>query len=307
MSKSLLSTTRSRILKDMSARQIASGIVLVACFAFLGYKAYDSWDAVKTFDWQIRYLFLIPSFLLFLVQLAVIVWGWQSIMDILTQRIPFLDHLRIYSYTNLLRRIPAGFIWLVTGRVVAYKERQVPARVSALGSFLEFLLAVLAGLPLAALAATGLGLLSPVAGILLTVVALALELSVIHPTVLQKLILLVRRHSLEIELTYRSTLTWALIYTAVWLISGTGLYLVACLFTQMSIDWLPTMIGVWVLASLVAYLTLLSPSGLGVKELSLTLLLSIVLPDPLPLLIALAVRVIWTVYDLAIGMIAWAL
>ncbi len=220
---------------------------------------------------------------------------------------PFIEHLKIYGYTNLMRRIPAGFIWLITGRAVAYKRRQVPARLSALGSFLELLLVVLSGLPLAAFAGAGLKLISPLAGVLLAITAFGLELSLIHPTVLRKLILRVRQQTLEIELTYRTTLTWALIYTTVWLISGTGLYLIVCLFTQMSLDQLPVIIGVWVLATLVAYLTMLSPSGLGVKELSLTLLLSTLLPDPVPLLVALAVRVIWTAYDLVIGAIAWAL
>jgi hypothetical protein len=279
----------------------------MVCFAFLGYKAYTSWDALKAFDWQIRYIFLIPSFLLFLIQLVVVVWGWQSIMATLVRPMPFRDHLRIYAYTNLLKRIPAGLIWQITGRALAYNERQVPARLSALGSFLEYLLAVLAGLPLAALASASLGLVSPTAGFLLALLALGLELGAIHPAVLRRLILRARDQTLEMDLTYRSSLTWVLIYTLVWLLGGSGLFVVASLFTQMTISSLPVIIGVWVLSSLIAYLTLLSPSGLGVKELSLTLLLGILLPDPLPLLIALAIRVIWTVYDLAIGMIAWTL
>jgi hypothetical protein len=65
---------------------------------------------------------------------------------------------------------------------------------------------------------------------------------------------------------------------------------------------LPATIGVWVLSSLISYLTLLSPSGLGIKELSLTLLLGLFLADPFPLLIALAMRLIWTVYDVLFGL-----
>jgi hypothetical protein len=271
----------------------------------LGYKAYANWDAFKAYDWQIRFEYLIPSFLLFLVQLAVITWGWKSLMDCLTQPIPFWAHIKIYAYTNLLRRIPAGTVWLVAGRVYAYKGQSVPARSAALGSFLEFMLVVLTGIPLALLAAVGLGLISPAAGIALAAVGMVLELVIAHPALLSRLFKLVRHEGLLVPLDYSKTLLWVAIYNLVWLLSGTGLFLVIRLFIDIPLERLPVTIGVWVLSSLVAYLTMFSPSGLGVKELSLTLLLSLYVSEPLPLLIALAIRLIWTIYDIVLGAVAW--
>jgi hypothetical protein len=235
----------------------------------------------------------------------VIVWGWKSIMDSLTQVLPFGDHLKIYAYTNMLRRIPAGTVWMVAGRVYAYKGQSVPARASALGSFLEFMVVVLTGLPLAALAAVGLALIPPAIGIVLAIVAATLALMALHPALLSRLFRLVRHEDLPVQLRYRNTLQWAAIYSLVWLISGMGLFLIVRLFGDISLEKLPLAIGVWVLSSLVAYFTMLSPSGLGVKELSLTLLLGLFLPEPLPLLIALAMRLIWTVYDMVLGVVAW--
>jgi len=293
--------------QTVSWRRVASVVALVLSVGFLGWKAYQSWDALKTYDWHIRYLRLIPSFVLFLFQTVIVVWGWQSIMNCLTQPLPFRRHIRIYSYTNLMRRVPAGIVWVIAGRAYAYKDQDVSARTSALGSFLEMWLVVLTGLPLAALAASALDLVSPGAGIALATVALILELGTLHPAVLGKLLSLARHQALQSALTYRSTLSWAFIYTLVWLISGTGLFAMARLFADVPIESLPVTIGVWVLASLISYITLLSPSGLGVKELSLTFLLGIFLPDPLPLLIALATRVIWTVYDVLVGLAAWVL
>jgi uncharacterized membrane protein YbhN (UPF0104 family) len=306
MSKGFFVTARSHIVDRFSWRRLASAIILILSVSFLVYKTYMSWDALKTYDWQIQYQYLIPSFLLFLCQIVIISWGWQSIMNSLTQPLPFREHLKIYTYTNLMRRIPAGALWLLAGRMYAYRGQRVSARTSALASFLEFVLVILTGLPLAALAGSGLELLSPRAGILLAAIALVLEIGLIHPTVLGRLFRLVRHETLPAELTWRNTLMWALIYTLIWLISGTGLFLIICMFTEIPVAALPVTIGVWVLSSLIAYLTLLSPSGLGVKELSLTFLLGIYLPDPLPLVIALATRLIWTVYDIMVGVVAWA-
>jgi hypothetical protein len=307
MSKDYLTAARSYISQGFSWRRAASAAVLLASFGFLGYKAYTSWDALKNYDWQIRYEYLIPSFLLFLLQLVIITLAWQSIMNCLAQRLPFREHIKIYGYTNLMRRIPAGALWVVAGRAHAYRSQNVPARSSAVGSLLEIYLVVLTGLPAAALAASGLNLLSPTAGTVLAIAALIVELIALHPRILGRLIRLNKHQSIRANLTYRYTLAWAGVYTLIWLVSGIGLFLIGCLFTALPLESLPSTIGIWVLSSLIAYLTLLSPSGLGVKELSLTVLLGILLPNPLPLLIALATRLVWTVYDLVIGAVAWLL
>jgi hypothetical protein len=279
--------------------------VLLFSIGYLVYRVYSNWDAFQSYDWQIHYIILIPSFLLYLVQLLVIVWGWKSIMDSLTQTVPFWDHLKIYAYTNLLRRIPAGTVWMVAGRVYAYKGQSVPARASALGSFLEFMVVVVTGLPLAALAAVGLSLIPPILGFLLAIVAAVSALIVLHPALLSRFFRLVRQEDLPVQLRYRDTLKWATIYSLVWVLSGMGLFLIVRLFGVVSLELLPVIVGVWVLSSLAAYLVMLSPSGLGIKEMSLTLLLGLVLPEPLPLLVALAIRLIWTIYDILFGVAAW--
>jgi len=301
MLKEQLVTTWSRIAQSPRWRRIISASILVFSIGFLGYKAFTSWDALKAYDWQIRYARLLPSFGLFVFQLLVITWGWRSIMDSLAGPLPFRHHIKVYGYTNLMRRVPAGVFWMIAGRAYAYKDQNISLRTSAVGSLLEFFFVVLTGLPLCAVAGWKLGFLSPVPAIALATATLALELVAIHPTVLSRLLKLARYGPLQAELTYSNTLCWAFIYTSIWLISGTGLFVIALLFIDLSVMSLPTTIGVWVLSSLVSYLTLFSPSGLGIKELSLTLLLSHLLPDPLPLLIALAIRVIWTVYDILIG------
>jgi hypothetical protein len=305
VSKDLFVTARSQALHKSFWRRIASATLLLVSVGFLGYKTYTNWNLFKTYDWQIQYQYLIPSFLLFLVQLAVVACGWKSIMDCLTQSLPFWEHIKIYAYTNLLRRVPAGTIWMVAGRVYAYKGQRVPARASALGSFLEFMVVVLTALPLATLAAVGLELISTPVGIALAALAMTLELVAVHPALLSRLFKLIRHERLQARLGYSNTLQWVAIYNLVWLLSGTGLFIIVRLFIDIPLEKLPVTIGVWVLSSLVAYLAMFSPSGLGVKELSLTLLLGLYVPEPLPLLIALAIRLIWTVYDVVLGVVAW--
>jgi hypothetical protein len=288
----------------ISWRRVLGATVIIVCVGLLGYKTYTNWGALKSYDWKIAYRYLIPSALLFAVQMLMIVWGWQSIMNCLAKRLSFRHHYKVYAFTHLMHRIPAGVLWVVAGRAYAYRDHNVPARTSALGSFLELLLVVLTALPLAALAAFRLEYVSPAVAALLIAAALALTVAGLHPRVIGKLYQIVHRETFQAELTYRNTFAWALIYAIIWLISGTGLYLTILLFTDLPLADLPVVIGAWVLSSLIAYATLLTPSGFGVKELSLALLLSGILADPLPLVVALAVRILWTIYDIGAALVA---
>jgi len=298
---------RSFLSARLTWRRVASALVLVLSIGFLASKAYSSWDTLRDYAWDIQGLYLIPSFGLFLVQLLVVTRGWQLIMDQLAEPVPFFDHLKIYGYTSLLRRIPAGMLWLVVGRVSAYKSRSMPARTLAFGSFLEMWLVIVTGVPLAAAGSIWLGLVPRPAGIILVFAAVIAAVASIHPVVIAWLMRLTKQPELHARLRYRDTLLWAVLYTVIWIIGGTGLYLIACLFGPLPVEALAQTVAVFVLSTLVAYLTLVSPSGLGVKEVSITFLLGLFLPDPVPLLTALGMRVIWTVYDVLIGSIAWLL
>ena len=298
----LLAAARSRVASIPPWQRFVAIPVLALSVGFLGYKAWTSWEALKAYQWQIRYIYLIPSFLLFLVQLAAATLGWQSIMSRLVTPVSFRSHLKVYGYTNLMRRIPAGAVWMIAGRAYSYKEQNIAVRASFLGSLMELVIIILTGLPLAALAGWGIGVLSPTVGITAAGSILALGLILLHPAVLRRLFRLVRHELPPSRLTYRHTLTWALIYALTWAISGAAFFVVACLFAELGWKSLLPLTGVWILSNLISYLTLFSPSGLGIKETSLAFLLGLSLPDPLPLIIALAIRLLWTVYDVIVGL-----
>ncbi|MDD3827985.1 MAG: hypothetical protein PHY79_18620 [Anaerolineae bacterium] len=307
MPKGELTTVQSFFSSRPIWRRVASALVLVLSVGFLIGKACTSWNSLRDYDWQIQSIYLLPSFGLFLVQLLVVTRGWQLIMDHLAEPIPFFGHLKIYGYTNLLRRIPAGMLWLVIGRMSAYKDRSMPKRTLAFASFLEMWLVTLTGIPLAAAGSIWLGLVSGPAGTILVLAALAAVIAGVYPAVVHRAMRLTGQPELRDYLRYRDTLLWALVYTMIWIIGGGGLYLITCLFGNVPIQALPQAVSVFVMSTLVAYLTIISPSGLGVKEVSITFLLGLFLPDPVPLLSALGMRIVWTGYDVIIGIVAWLL
>ncbi len=299
-----LTIVRTRVLQNRSLQRGLSATVLAVSIVFLAWKTYSSWDALRNYAWQIRYAWLIPSFVLYLLHMTLTVRAWQAIMNCLGEALPFRQHARVYWGTNLMRRIPAGVLWLVAGRAYAYGNRDVPTHTSILASFLEVWVVVLTGLPLALIAAPCLNLLPYTTGLPLAVAAGLLSLGLLHPTAVERLVQLAHHEDFQRMPTYRNMLSLALGYTLIWLVGGTGLLAVAGLFMDLSLQHLPVTLAAWFVSNMVSYAVLLSPGGLGLRELSLTVLLGVSLKDPLPLLIALAMRLTWTAYDLVVGLAA---
>ena len=304
MFKEQLTTLWSRLTRKPAWRSLLSAAVLALSVGLLGYKLHQSWSDLAAYEWHLDYVYLLPSYAFFWGQLLMAIGGWWSIVGVLAHRLPYRRHLRIYGYTNLMRRLPAGLLWTTAGRAYAYRDQEISVRTSTVGSSLEFYLVILTALPLCGLSAWNLDLVSPTLGLVLAIAAVLIELLALHPAVLTWLLGLARQELPRTKLTYSLTLSWATAYTCVWGISGAGLFAVARLFGDIPIASLPAIVGAWTLANLVSYVTLLSPSGFGLKEVSLAFLLGRLLPDPLPLLTALGIRLLWTAFDLSVGLVA---
>jgi len=251
------------------------------------------------YEWDLNYIWLLPSFLLFVAQNVITVLGWRSILIRFSKSIAFKQHVKIYSWTSLVQRIPAGILWTVAGRTYWYQKLDVPASTAATASFLEIAMAIFVGIPIGLLQLATLFSLSWIVYLLISIVFLFLLSSLfLLPNIWRWFDQICKWDILQITPSRRRSLTWIGIYGLVWLLSGMILYLVIRLFYDLPVNKAPQIIGIWTLASLMAYVTALAPSGLGVKELSLTYLLKFYLPEPLPLVVALVTRLLWTGYEI---------
>lgn len=300
----MLQTKIKPIVDKFNWKKLISFLLLAFSIIWLGLKIYSSWEDLSTFKLEIRYEFIFYSFLLYLIQWCFIIFAWKSIMNSLDTPLKFFQHAKIYGYTNIMRRIPAGFLFLLAARANAYKDQDISIKTSAVGSFLEIFFVLLTGLTIIPIAAFYLGYISIIIALILSVFLLFLELYIIQPSVLLKLLTIAHYHPIQEKTKYNTTLSWFLIYVLIWILGGIGLFLIINMFVDYPISGLPITVCTWILSSLISYITIISPSGLGVKEISLTLLLGVFLSDPLPVLVALGIRVIWTIYDVILGLIA---
>ena len=131
-----------------------------------------------------------------------------------------------------------------------------------------------------------------------------LALAMLQPRLLEKALnwglARLRRPPVQVTLTWRDIGVLALRYALVWL--GMGASFAALVRGVVPFGWeaAPYLIACWVAAYTVGFLSILTPSGLGVREAAMTLLLAPLMPSAVAAVVAIVAR-LWMVVAELIG------
>ena len=90
----------------------------------------------------------------------------------------------------------------------------------------------------------------------------------------------------------------------VWVGGGLVLYVAINSLYALSLKDLPAVIGVWALSGLISTVVLVTPVGVGLRELTLSVLLGSLIPAPLAVIVALLMRVGLTLFEIVWGLFA---
>jgi uncharacterized membrane protein YbhN (UPF0104 family) len=231
------------------------------------------------------------------------VLSWRALLVGLGAELPLRAAVRVFFVGQIGKYIP-GSVWPVLAQMELSRAYGVPRAKAASASLIVLALAVPCGglaaaVTLPFVSATALG---HYGWALLAVPACAV---VLYPPVLSRLLAfafgLLRRPPLERPLAVRPVLTGA-----GWLLAGFVLYGAATWL--LARDLAPSVpgprllllsVGGYALAWTAGFLVLLVPAGAGVREAVLILVLAPVLAHGPALLLALVIRLLATVADLA--------
>jgi glycosyltransferase 2 family protein len=294
-------------------RWVVIGLQLAAVAVLLGALAYafrDAWDEAEPrlrnadlVDLGISLSILGAYYLLFTV-------AWQQILRAWNIRLPYFLALQAEMASILAKYIP-GSVWIPAARVAALRRVGVRDTALILGSMvLEAGLSALAGIAIffAALAALDV---DEGPAPLLVVLALICVVG-LHPRVFTPLARRVLKPFGASEfppLPYRTLLGVLAFYASTWLVGGTAVFfLLRSVGGDPDVADIPYFGGVSAVAAIVAVLSIITPSGLGVREASMYGLLVAVVPDGVALGATLLNRVTITIVEaalLAVGAFAW--
>ena len=281
-------------------RALLSALLVVPALAFITYQTWRNWEQLRAYNWQVRPELWALAFLGYAVALNLELVAWNRMMGRLAGLTNFRRNARLYCVSNLSKRLP-GVVWYLAGRALLYREQGVPAAATRTGSALE----------LALLVATGpvvyFGVLPFTGGVLrgwmllVAVGALVVGAVVLQPAIFNRIVNFFRRRmgsSAQITVAYRDVLPLVPLYLLAWGIGGPVLYVVACSIHPLPLAALPAITSIWVASGTLTLLFGTFLLGFGVREVALSLLLATVLPQPLPVIVALLFGLILVVSEL---------
>lgn len=271
--------------------------VFVLAVGFLVALVAAQWRQLQAYPWQIEIGWLLLALLLLWLTWLLELSQWRFILGRLGGALPYGDAARIWFLSNIIRYIP-GNIWQFLGMSEMVAQLGIPRAVTFTSIALHQAISTLAGLLLAAIyfALAGHGAwfdrLRPALWLA------PLGLIFLHPRVLEavlnRALSWLKRPALRITLTITDLARLLLAYGLVWLGFGLGFSALVRGLTPVALAETPWLVAGYAAAYVLGYLSLLTPSGLGVREGVLVLLLQSLFAAPLPAIIAIVAR-LWMV------------
>jgi len=280
-------------------KRILQVILVVVIFYFLAKNLYLNWNKIVDYDWEINYYFLTYSFILLIAGAFLIASGWNLILRVLGGRLGYKRALKIFFITDLAKYVP-GKVWTMLGKVYLCEKEGIPiARTSASVVILP-LVQVIAGILMFLISLPFWTKTSDLMNKLYFFFPLIpIGLIGFHSAIMTRLLnfalVKLKQKPLELKIKYRDILLILLLWCGLWVLTGITYYFLIISVHPFPLSFLPVTIGIFAIAGVSQFLT---PSGIGVLEGVLTVLLSLYFPVPVAILIALLARVWKTVAEL---------
>jgi hypothetical protein len=284
--------------KNKRNQLILSVIVIFLTSVILGILIIREREVLLSYQWNLRLLPAILSFVLFSIALllAGLLWGW--INRKLGSNISYFTHIQYYISSNLTKRIP-GTVWYVAQRAQLYNADGIDRKFTSIASGVELTLIIISGIIISLLFAIQI-LIDYKIGLWLFIGVFIIGMLIIHPTVLEFIFKALKTNAPKLD--YRNILLWLLSYGLLWILGGVVLFCIGNAITNIPIEYIGYIIGSWAVVGILSSLLFFSPSNFGITEIGLSVLLASFMPLSIGIIIAIASRILIIVYE-----IIWAL
>jgi uncharacterized membrane protein YbhN (UPF0104 family) len=287
----------SQLMRQKKAWRIFYLSILLLSLAFIAYAIFKNWNELKSHQWEIDYFYILLSIALFPLGMLPTVAAWHKLLAALGVVKPFSKNLYIYAVTSLPRHIP-GLVWYVSSRTLMYQEEGVAAGIVLAATALEVILLAITGFASSSLLLLrGSAALEQFTALQFVIpVAIVLGLGLVFSTsLLNKLLprLLNRWKIKQVPVIQRGKLVASMIWMMVgWLGGGLLLFFLVRAFSPLAWSFYPIMVGAWGMASGIGLTIGIGISGMGLREVTLGALLSLVISPLTAVVVAVGFRLV---------------
>lgn len=280
----LIQSTRNRWRWLGNLLSILAFIFLILLLVYSGYQ-------IKEIEWDTYWKALVITFFISIFSQSLQFLVWVRILSVF-KRIDLKD-FNIYARFLMMKRLPGG-IWQWVGRSSLYSDQiDIPGKTVITASFLEWLILILCG---AALLIAGL-----------PNVHWAIRTSSSIPLLSIGAFIAFRwqkSSSSDLKRFFESAL-WIFLYLLSWALGGLMIFLLGTSTGSTNLSLFDS-IWIWSTAGTISFLIVFIPAGLGIREITLTWLLSPYLAPSQAVIVSVLMRLILIIADTIWGMIGFS-
>ena len=286
------------VLKKNLIKRVFTAAVIAVIFLFMGRQIYSNWGEISAYDWEFRYSYLLLSLLMFWGLLVLLAVGWIIVLRKLGVRLSLVKGLEINLLSQLGKYTP-GKIWIVAGKVYLCSREGLSKKVVFASSMYENIMIVVSGMFLTVLfilhrqSAQLNNYLWP--GLACIAAGLVFVYPPIFGGLLNRVLALFKKEPVQAALSYKSVLVLLAFYVGVWIYNGITFYFFLNSLRSFPLNTLFDTVGILVSAALLGFVAFFAPGGLGVREGTMAVLLSLFVPMEVAMMLAVGHRVFVTV------------
>ena len=284
-------------------RRVFAVLLIAATGWYLISAIAGNWQELRAFDWNIDPFYLATSVI---AHVAVLGWGvfvWGRVLRSFDYpSVPFPALLRIWFLSNLARYVP-GKVWQFLAVAQLGRNAGLPSALLLTSLLVHTAFSLLAAMILGTFALEG-DLLGGFPALFLAGAATMIALGLVHPTVLNAAIGIVPRLLRREIVSWKGSwlrgvgLLWLSLLS--WIFYGAAFSLFVASLARIPVTAVPALSGINALSFVIGYLAIITPAGMGVREVAMANLLLPLLPSGVAAVLAVASRM-WTVAAELIG------
>ncbi len=277
-------------------------IILGIIFYFLAKYFYTNWHKVPFNELRFNYWYLALSYLIWFAGFPLNAYIWKRNIEIIGEKISFLQGLRITAIAALPRYIP-GRIWGIAGQVyLTKKEGAIPGSKSGVGVILGTAVNTLSGILLFVLIfpLTQHNTLSKT--YYLIFLSIPIFLIILYPPLFVKIVNLglkiLKKNKITVIPKYSQVIYLLFLYTLLWISQCLGIYFLINSFYPLHLSFILPLCAIYPAAWVIGFLSFISPGGIGVREGILSYLFNFYMPTSIGIVASVLIRLWGTIGEI---------
>ncbi|MGB3340963.1 MAG: lysylphosphatidylglycerol synthase domain-containing protein [bacterium] len=283
-------------------RKILPVLIIILIFIFLAKNLLVNWGNIPFQNLHFNVFFIGVSFLALIIHFLSYSRSWQEVMRILGSNISFVQSTWMIATTQIAKYLP-GRVWYMVGRVYVGKNEKLKGESLAISMVLETCLLLVTS-SIIFLICTVLTGNYKINNIIIAAVLVIIAVIIMHPTILTWMsnlaLRILKRPRIKISVRYIQILKMSIYFFGLWIAQIAGFYFLINAIYQVPISDIFVLASAHTLSWIIGFIVLFAPSGLGVREGVLTLMLSTIMPTPLAIAISFVSRVWITVFEVVV-------